>query len=257
MPEFAHTEAKMNLKDQVAIVTGAGRGIGRAIALQLAGQGARVVCWDVDRKMAEETAALMSEKGSEGLAETVDVAAPEAVQSAADAVVRAFARIDILINNAGITRDNLIIRMTPEQWDQVLAVNLKGAFNCTRAVARTMMKQRRGRIVNVASVVGIRGNAGQANYCASKAGLIGLTKSVARELAARGITVNAVAPGAIATEMTRELSDKTKDAFLQAIPLAHFGEPEDVARVIAFLVSEDAGYITGQVINVDGGMLMS
>jgi len=247
----------MNLKDQVAIVTGAGRGIGRAIAVQLAGQGARVACWDVDRGLAEETAALLSEKGPEGLAGVVDVTDSKAVTAAAGALLEKFSRIDILVNNAGITRDNLLIRMTPEQWEQVLDVNLKGAFHCTRAVARTMMKQRRGRIVNVASVVGIRGNAGQANYCASKAGLIGLTKSVARELAPRSITVNAVAPGAIATEMTRELSEKTKDDFLQAIPLAHFGQPEDVARVISFLVSEDAGYITGQVINVDGGMLMS
>jgi len=247
----------MKLKDQVAIVTGAGRGIGRAIALQLAGQGASVACWDMDPELAGETAALVSRSGPEGAAYQVDVTDPEAVQAAADAVLERCSRIDILVNNAGITRDNVLVRMTPEQWDQVLDVNLKGAYLCTRTVARSMMKQRRGRIVNVASVVGRMGNAGQANYCASKAGLIGLTKSVARELAARGITVNAVAPGAIATEMTRELSEKIKDAFLQSIPLARFGEPEDVARVIAFLVSEDAGYITGQVVNVDGGMLMS
>ena len=247
----------MSLKDQVAIVTGAGRGIGRAIALQLAGQGARVVCWDVDRKLADETAGLLSGKGPGGAAAAVDVTDLEAVLSAADAVLEKFSRIDILVNNAGITRDTLLIRMTSEQWEQVLAVNLTGAFHCTRAVARSMMKQRRGRIVNVASVVGIMGNAGQANYCASKAGLIGFTKSVARELAARGITVNAVAPGFIATEMTKELGDKNKEAFMQAIPLGRFGQPEDVARVISFLVSEDAGYITGQVINVDGGMLMS
>jgi len=247
----------MNLKDEIAIVTGAGRGIGRAIALQLAGQGARVACWDVDRTLADETVALAAEKGPEGLADTVDVTDLEAVLAAAETVLETFSRIDILINNAGITRDNLLVRMTPKQWDQVLDVNLKGAFYCTRAVARSMMKQRRGRIVNVASVVGIMGNAGQANYCASKAGLIGFTKSVAREFAARSITVNAVAPGFIATEMTRELSEKNRDAFLQAIPLARFGQPEDVARVISFLVSEDAGYITGQVINVDGGMLMS
>jgi len=247
----------MSLKDQAGIVTGAGRGIGRGIALQLAGQGARVACWDVDRDLAEETATLVSGKGSEGLAGVVDVTDQGAVLAAAEAALEAFSRIDILVNNAGITRDNLLIRMTPEQWDQVLDVNLKGAFHCIRAVARSMMKQRSGRIVNVASVVGIRGNAGQANYCASKAGLIGLTKSVAREFAARGITVNAVAPGAIATKMTRELSEKNREAFLQAIPMARFGQPEDVARVISFLVSEDAGYITGQVINVDGGMLMS
>ena len=247
----------MSLKDQVAVVTGAGRGIGRSIALQLAGQGARVVCWDVDRKLADETAGLLSGKGPGGTAAAVDVTDLEAVLSAADAVLEKFSRIDILVNNAGITRDTLLIRMTSEQWEQVLAVNLTGAFHCTRAVARSMMKQRRGRIVNVASVVGIMGNAGQANYCASKAGLIGFTKSVARELAARGITVNAVAPGFIATEMTKELGDKNKEAFLQAIPLDRFGQPEDVARVISFLVSEDAGYITGQVINVDGGMLMS
>jgi len=247
----------MNLKGQVAIVTGAGRGIGRAIALQLAGQGAQVACWDVDRDQAEETAARVSDQGPKGLAAVVDVTDPQAVMAAADAVLEAFSRIDILVNNAGITRDNLLIRMSPEQWDQVLAVNLKGAFHCIQAVARSMMKQRSGRIINVASVVGIIGNPGQANYCASKAGLIGLTKSAARELAPRCITVNAVAPGYIATEMTRELGEKIKEAFLQATPLGRPGQPEDVARVISFLVSEGAGYITGQVINVDGGMLMS
>jgi 3-oxoacyl-[acyl-carrier protein] reductase len=164
--------------------------------------------------------------------------------------------VDILVNNAGITRDNLLIRMTSEQWDQVLNVNLKGAFHCTKAFAREMMKHKSGRIVNIASVVGLMGNAGQANYCASKAGIIGLTKSVAKELSSRGITVNAVAPGFIETEMTTALSQKSRDAFLEVIPLGRAGQPEDVARVVSFLVSDDAGYITGQVISVDGGMLM-
>ncbi len=213
----------MKLQEQAAVVTGAGRGIGRAISLQLAREGARVACWDVDRELAAETAAMVSREGTDGAAWAVDVTDLEAVVAAADAVLERFSRVDILVNNAGITRDNLLIRMTPEQWDQVMAVNLKGAFYCTRALARAMMKRRTGRIVNVASVVGIMGNAGQANYCASKAGLIGFTKSVARELAARGITVNAVAPGFIATEMTRELGEKNKDAFLQAIPLGRFG----------------------------------
>jgi 3-oxoacyl-[acyl-carrier protein] reductase len=247
----------MKLKDQVAVVTGAGRGIGRAIALQLAGEEARVVCWDVAGDLAAETARLVSGSGSEGVAYTVDVTDPQGVTAAAEAVVKRFSRMDILINNAGITRDNLLIRMTPEQWDQVLAVNLKGAFLCTRAFARQMMKQRSGRIVNIASVVGLMGNAGQANYSASKAGLIGLTKSVARELSSRSITVNALAPGFIETDMTRELNEQNKDAFLQAIPLGRYGQPEDIAGVVSFLVSKDAGYITGQVINVDGGMLMS
>jgi 3-oxoacyl-[acyl-carrier protein] reductase len=247
----------MNLKDQVAVVTGAGRGIGRAISLRLAREGTRVACWDVDEGLATETAAMVARSGTDGAAYAVDVTDLEVVLAATEAVLERFSQVDILVNNAGITRDNLLIRMTPEQWDQVMAVNLKGAFHCTRALARGMMKRRKGRIVNVASVVGIMGNAGQANYCASKAGLIGFTKSVAREFASRGITVNAVAPGFIETEMTRELGEKNKDAFLQTIPLGRFGQPEDVARVISFLVSEDAGYLTGQVINVDGGMLMS
>jgi 3-oxoacyl-[acyl-carrier protein] reductase len=204
----------------------------------------------------EQTAALIDKIGTQGFPLKVDVTDWDQVSGAAEKVVERFSRVDILVNNAGITRDNLLIRMTSEQWDQVLSVNLKGAFHCTKAVAREMMKQKSGRIVNIASVVGLMGNAGQANYCSSKAGIIGLTKSVAKELSSRGITVNAVAPGYIETEMTTALSQKSRDAFLQVIPLGRAGQPEDVARVVSFLASPDAGYITGQVINVDGGMLM-
>jgi 3-oxoacyl-[acyl-carrier protein] reductase len=246
----------MKLKDQVAVVTGAGRGIGQAISLHLARQGAHIACWDVDMEAIEQTAALIAEIGTQGFPLKVDVTDWDQVTGAAEKVAERFSQVDILVNNAGITRDNLLIRMTSEQWDQVLSVNLKGAFHCTKAFAREMMKQKNGRIVNIASVVGLMGNAGQANYCSSKAGIIGLTKSVAKELSSRGITVNAVAPGYIETEMTTALSEKSRDAFLQVIPLGRAGQPEDVARVVSFLVSPDADYITGQVINVDGGMLM-
>jgi 3-oxoacyl-[acyl-carrier protein] reductase len=246
----------MRLKDKVAVVTGAGRGIGRAIALQLAREGAHLACWDVDAESAAQTAGMVEAMGGRALSSRVDVTELEGVSAAAEDVLAQFSRIDILINNAGITRDNLLIRMTPQEWDQVLAVNLKGAFHCAKAMVRQMMKQRSGRIVNIASVVGLMGNPGQANYCASKAGIIGFTKAVAKEVASRGITVNAVAPGFIETEMTRKLSDSGKEAFLQAIPLGRLGQPEDVAQVVSFLASDDAGYLTGQVINVDGGMLM-
>jgi 3-oxoacyl-[acyl-carrier protein] reductase len=246
----------MRLKDKVAIVTGAGRGIGRAIAHQLAKEGAAVACWDVDLESVSEMADEIKAMGRQALSAGVDVTDPDAISGAVEQVLSQFSRVDILVNNAGITRDNLLVRMSIEEWDQVLDVNLKGVFHCTKALARPMMKQRQGRIVNIASVVGLMGNAGQANYCAAKAGIIGFTKAVAKELASRSVTVNAIAPGFIETEMTKQLGEENRDAFMQAIPLRRFGTPEDVALLVSFLVSEDAGYLTGQVINVDGGMLM-
>ena len=246
----------MRLKDKVAIITGAGRGIGRAIALQLAREGAVVACWDVDLESATQMANEIMGMGGQALSAGVDVTDPEGVSAAVEEVLSQFSRVDILVNNAGITRDNLLVRMSAGEWDQVLDVNLKGVFHCTKALARQMMKQRQGRIVNIASVVGLMGNAGQSNYCAAKAGIIGFTKAVAKELASRSVTVNAIAPGFIETEMTKQLGEENRDAFMQAIPLRRFGTPEDVALLVSFLVSEDAGYLTGQVVNVDGGMLM-
>ncbi|KPL19510.1 MAG: hypothetical protein AMJ92_02590 [candidate division Zixibacteria bacterium SM23_81] len=246
----------MKLKDKVAVVTGAGRGIGRTIALQLAREGASLVCWDIEEESVVQTAREVEAMGSLGLSFRVDVAQFNQVSSAVEQILGRFSRIDILVNNAGITRDNLLARMSEEEWNQVLDVNLKGTFNCTKAVVKQMMKQRSGRIVNIASVVGLMGNAGQVNYCASKAGIIGFTKAVAKELASRAITVNAVAPGFIETEMTKGLGDRGRETFLKAIPLRRLGKPEDVALLVSFLVSEDAGYVTGQVINVDGGLLM-
>lgn len=246
----------MKLKDRVAVITGAGRGIGRAIALELAREGASLACWDIDGETADQTAQEIESTGRSALSFRLDVTHLDQVSAAVEEVLGRFFRIDILVNNAGITRDNLLVRMSSQEWDQVMDVNLKGAFNCTKAVIRQMMKQKSGRIVNIASVVGLMGNPGQANYCASKAGIIGFTKSVAKELASRAITVNAVAPGFIETEMTKGLGDRNRGVFLQAIPLGRFGKPEDVARLVSFLVSEDAGYLTGQVINVDGGLLM-
>jgi 3-oxoacyl-[acyl-carrier protein] reductase len=246
----------MKLKDKVAIITGAGRGIGRAIALQLAREGGSLACWDIDEQSAAQTAGEVKTMGRSALSSQVDVTELGQVTAAVEDVLKEFSHIDILVNNAGITRDNLLARMSPQEWAQVLDVNLKGTFHCTKAVVRQMMKQRSGRIVNIASVVGLMGNPGQANYCASKAGIIGFTKAMAKELASRAITVNAVAPGFIDTEMTKKLGDQSKENFLQAIPLRRLGTPEDVALVVLFLVSEDAGYVTGQVINVDGGLLM-
>jgi 3-oxoacyl-[acyl-carrier protein] reductase len=247
----------MNDTLRVVLVTGAARGIGRAIALALAQPGMTIYLNDViigDEAMA--TQKEVTDKGAKTHLVQFNVADSAQVQLAVDEIVAQSGRIDILVNNAGITRDNLLVRMKESDWDTVLQVNLKGAYLCTRAVSKTMIKQRFGRIINISSVVGVMGNAGQANYVASKAGLIGLTKSVARELASRQITVNAVAPGFIQTEMTEALPEKTKAEMLAQIPLSRFGTPEEVALAVAFLASEAAGYITGQVLHVNGGMLM-
>ncbi|MGQ9631699.1 MAG: 3-oxoacyl-[acyl-carrier-protein] reductase [bacterium] len=247
----------MDLKGKVAVVTGAARGIGREIALTLAKQGCDVAVCDIDLDGASRTSDDISALGVKSVALKANVSDPRDVEAMIERVMDAFSHIDILVNNAGITRDALMIRMKDEAWDAVIDVNLKGTFNCTRAVSKIMMRQRSGKIVNIASVIGLIGNVGQANYAASKAGVIALTKTAARELAPRGINVNAVAPGFIDTEMTRALPQAERDKILSRVPLGRLGQPEDVARAVAFLVSEDADYITGQVLTVDGGMVMS
>ena len=247
----------MLLEGKTALVTGASRGIGRAIALRLAAEGADVaVNFAGSSAKAEEVKEAIIKMGRKAVAIQADVKDVSSVASMVEEVKKTFGRIDILVNNAGVTRDGLLMRMKDEDWETVIDTNLGGVFQCTKAVSKIMMKQRYGRIVNMASVVGLVGNAGQANYAASKAGVIGFSKSVARELASRGITVNMVAPGCIDTDMTAVLSDKVREAMLADIPLARVGKPEDVANAVAFLVSDEAAYITGQVINVDGGMVM-
>lgn len=247
----------MRFANQVAIVTGAGRGIGHAIALRLADEGARVAVVSRTEPNAERTAEEINARHM-GLAKAyaVDVADHKAVKELAEKILTDFSRIDILVNNAGLTRDGLSMRMSEADWDIVLDTNLKGAFNFIQAVERPMMKQRSGRIINIASVAGLMGNPGQANYAASKAGLLGLTKTIARELASRGITCNAVAPGFIATDMTDVLSQEIKDHVVKNIPMARFGEPTDIASAVAFLASGEAKYVTGQCLTVDGGMVM-
>jgi len=249
-------EAMALLNEKVALVTGGGRGIGRAIALELAGQGADIVVSDIDEAAARETASLVQGLNRRSLAKKADVSRDQEVDDLVKASTEAFGRIDILVNNAGITRDNLLMRMSEQEWDTVLAVNLKGAFLCTRHVVRGMMKQRSGKIINMASVVGVMGNAGQANYAASKAGLIGFTKSAAKELASRNIQVNAVAPGFIETDMTGKLPEEVKQNYMTGIPARRFGTTQDVAGVVLFLSSPASDYVTGQVIHVDGGLLM-
>ncbi len=244
------------LKGKVAIVTGGSQGIGRKIALSLGQEKASVVICDVKLEEAEQVVQEIKAIGSEAEAAKVDVSNYEQVRSIVDDIIKRKERIDFLINNAGITRDSLLMRMKVEDWQRVIDINLNGAFNFTHSVIRAMMKQKYGRIVNIASVVGLMGNVGQSNYAASKAAIIGFTKSVAREVASRGITVNAIAPGFIETAMTEVLSEKAKEAFKQIIPIGRAGKPEDVANAIKFLLSNDASYITGQVINIDGGMYM-
>ncbi len=247
----------MRFENQVAIVTGAGRGIGHAIALRLAQEGARVASVSRSEENAKKTAdEINAMRADSAKAYAVDVADHAAVQKIGAQILEEFGRVDVLVNNAGVTRDGLSMRMSMEDWDTVLDTNLKGAFNFSQAVMRSMIKQRSGRIINISSVSGLTGNAGQANYSASKAGLIGLTKTLARELASRGITVNAVAPGFIVTDMTGGLSDEVKQAIMAKIPLAKLGQPEDIAAAVAFLASAEANYVTGQVLTVDGGMVM-
>ena len=247
----------MRLENQVAIVTGAGRGIGRAIAARLASEGARVACVSRTEANAKKTAdEISATRPNAAKAYAVDVANHAAVQKVGARILEDFGRIDILVNNAGVTRDGLSMRMPVEDWDIVVNTNLKGAFNFVQATERPMIKQRSGRIINISSVIGLIGNAGQANYAASKAGLIGLTKSLARELASRNVTVNAVAPGFITTDMTADLSDEVKKTIHDKIPLARTGNAEDIANAVAFLASPEASYITGQVLCVDGGIVM-
>ena len=240
----------------MALVTGAAQGIGKAIALLLARNGAELVVSDINLEKAEETAKEIRAIGPKAMAVKVDVANWSDVERMVTGILEKLAKIDILVNNAGITRDKLILRMTEEDWDAVLGVNLKGTFNCTKAVVRHMAKQRSGKIVNIASVVGEMGNAGQANYSASKAGVIGLTKTIAREYAQRGINVNAIAPGYIETPMTEALPEKAKEELRKLIPMERLGKPEDVAEAVLFLVSEESSYMTGQVLNVNGGIYM-
>jgi len=245
----------MILNDSVAIVTGSGRGIGRAIALELAAAGAKVVVNYAGRvDKAEETVKLIREAGGECIAVQADVSQTADVDRLIKTTLDHFGKIDILVNNAGITRDSLLLRMKETDWDAVLATNLKGVFLCTKAVSKGMLKQRSGVIVNISSVVGLSGNAGQANYAAAKAGIIGFSKSIAKEFAARGIRVNAVAPGYISTDMTETIAETMQSEILRAIPLGRLGEPKDVAKVVRFLVSPEASYITGQILCVDGGM---
>ncbi len=246
----------MELKEKVALVTGAAQGIGKAVALMLARHGADVIVADVNLEKAAETAREVEAIGRGAMAVKVDVTRLSDVEQMVESALGRFGKIDILVNNAGIARDKLILRMTEEDWDTVLDVNLKGTFNCTKAVIKHMSKQRSGKIVNIASVVGEMGNAGQANYSASKAGVIGLTKTIAREFAQRGINVNAIAPGYIQTPMTDGLPDKAKEELKRMIPMERLGQPEDVAHAVLFLVSEASSYVTGQVLNVNGGIYM-
>lgn len=244
------------LDGKTAIVTGASGGIGRAVAVRLAADGADVACFGQSAERLKETADAVTAKGRRASIHQVDSKNPDAIQSAISAIEQAWGRIDVLVNNAGVTKDGLLIRMSSADWDEVMAVNLRATFLFTKAAARLMMKQRSGAIVNISSIIGLIGNPGQANYAASKAGIIGFTKSVAKELASRGVRANAIAPGFITTRMTEKLNDELQKKMLEQIPLARYGTPDDVAAAAAFLASDDAAYITGQVIQVCGGMVM-
>ena len=246
----------MNLEGRVAVVTGASQGIGEAIAWDLSEHGAEVIVIDVQKEKAEEVASRIKKNKGKAASYIVDVSKSDQVDNVVERIIEKHGKIDFLVNNAGVTRDALLMRMKENDWDTVIAVNLKGVYNFSRAVIRSMARNRFGRIVNISSVVGLMGNAGQANYAASKAGVVGFTKSLAREVAARNVTVNAVAPGYIATSMTESLPESVKNDFISIIPMKRFGKPEEVARAVRFLLSEEAAYITGQVISVNGGMLM-
>lgn len=247
----------MKLEGKIALVTGASRGIGREIAIQLAKEGANVaVNYSGSEARANEVVQEIISMGREAFAVQCDVSNAESVTEMVKQTIERFGSLDILVNNAGITRDNLIMRMKEDEWDDVINTNLKGVFLCTKAVTRQMMKQKSGRIINISSIVGVSGNAGQANYVAAKSGVIGLTKTTAKELAPRGITVNAIAPGFITTDMTDKLTEEIQTGMLKLIPLAKFGEPKDIANVVTFLAADDSRYITGQTIHVDGGMVM-
>jgi 3-oxoacyl-[acyl-carrier protein] reductase len=246
-----------NLENKVAIITGASRGIGKVIAEETAKAGAKAVCVSRSLSDVEKVAKNINEQGFTAIAMACDITNGEQYQKLVKSVNENFGSVDILVNNAGVTKDGLIMRMSEDDWDVVINTNLKGAFNGTKAVTRHMMKQRSGRIINISSVVGLIGNAGQANYAASKAGLIGLTKATAKELASRGITANCIAPGYIETDMTDRLSEKIKNALIEQIPLGRIGQATDIAATVCFLASDDAGYITGQTFTVDGGMVMS
>jgi len=246
----------MLLKDKVAVITGSARGIGKAIAVAMANEGANIVISDINLEMAEATAKEISKLGVKTLALGLNVAKTAECESFVEQVIAKMGQIDILVNNAGITRDGLLMRMKEEDWDVVIAVNLKGVFNCTKAILKSMLKQRSGKIINIASVVGVVGNAGQANYSASKGGVIALTKTTAREVASRGINVNAIAPGFIASDMTDKLNVEIKEQVTKNIPFGEMGTPEDIANTAVFLASDKSKYMTGQVLCVDGGMVM-
>lgn len=247
----------MRLKNKVALITGGARGIGRAIGIVFAKEGADIVVADVNQETAQQTASEIEALGVKALALEMDVTNFEKVEEGINKILDKMGKVDILVNNAGITKDNLLLRMSPADWDAVINVNLKGTFNCIKAVSRPMIKQRSGKIISIASIIGLMGNPGQANYAASKAGIIALTKTVAKELASRNINANVVAPGFIQTAMTDKLPEEIKKKMLEAIPLAKLGTPEDVANVCLFLASEESSYITGQTITIDGGMVMA
>jgi len=247
----------MRLKDKVALITGGARGIGQAIAMTFAREGADIVVADVNLEIAQKTALEIEGLGRKAMALEMDVTSYDKVEEGINKILDKMGKVDILVNNAGITKDNLLLRMSQADWDAVINVNLKGTFNCIKAVTRPMVKQRSGRIISIASIIGLMGNPGQANYAASKAGIIALTKTVAKELASRNINANAVAPGFIQTEMTAKLPEDIKKKMLEAIPLAKLGTPQDVANTCLFLASDESSYITGQVITIDGGMVMA